>query len=773
MIYEFSDLTLDLDRHLLIRGGQQIKLTKLSFKVLQSLVQAAPALISHDDLIDEVWGPKREITPDNLSQRMKTLRQSLGDDPNQPTYIEGVRGEGYRLVPEVKIQSAQTSSRPSRQTLSSRLLVSLVVLALALGYIAFDQFVLSPVEDEQLAQSARQEGRTAARTELHGDKSIAVLPFENRSNREEDQFFTDGIHDDLLATIANIGSMKVISRTSVMEYRDTVKKIPQIAQELGVANILEGGVQRSGDQVRINVQLIDAASDEHLWAEIYDRELTAANLFAVQSEITKAIAQALQATLSPVEEQRINTVATENLQALEAYLHGRQLMATRDPTKLKLSIEEYNKATEIDPLFALAWVGVADSNSILSGWTDARVEDRLPIREEAVKNALAIDNGLGEAYASLAVIHDSYERYDEAETAYQKAIELSPNYASAYQWYSQLILHNYPRRIQESVDLMEKAAILDPRSAIIGIKLGEVYQYRGLYKLAESQFRKVIELHPDFPAAYSYLAYQYQFAMGQFDKALPLAIKAATLRPGVDYYNLPQVRAYLQLGDLEAAQEVRDKMEDSGAIGWTLDYIDVLIGFGSGNPTGTREAINRLLPIMQRLSRRYKPMRLYLGLIALAQGDIQFSREIHLSVEPRWLEPDQWPALIIRNVSSNVTGCIVAWLLMNTGDQELGAALLQQSTAFIEDTLPLLTEHPDQFFPDTCYLTAGDTEKALLSIETQLDHNHLNDWNVVHKLPMYDLIRNEPRYQAAMAERERRIAVQRETLSISGDSLPN
>ena len=131
MIYEFSDLTLDLDRHLLTRGGQPIKLTKLSFKVLQALVQAAPALISHDDLIDQVWGPRRVITPDNLSQRMKMLRQSLGDDPNQPIYIEGVRGEGYRLVHEVKIQSPQISSRSSRRALSSRLLVSLVLLALA------------------------------------------------------------------------------------------------------------------------------------------------------------------------------------------------------------------------------------------------------------------------------------------------------------------------------------------------------------------------------------------------------------------------------------------------------------------------------------------------------------------------------------------------------------------------------------------------------------------------------------------------------------------
>ena len=235
--------------------------------------------------------------------------------------------------------------------------VIMVLLALGMGYFAFDKFVLDPARDQSNIEIARQEGLTAALSKSYGDRSIAVLPFENRSNREEDQFFTDGIHDDLLTTIAKIGSMKVISRTSVMEYRDTIKKIPQIAQELGVANILEGGIQRSGNQVRINVQLIDAATDEHLWAEIYDRELTAENLFAVQSEITRIIADALQAELSTDEQRRIDARPTDNLQAYEAYMRGRQLMATRDSANLKLATEEFARAVEIDRLFALAWEG--------------------------------------------------------------------------------------------------------------------------------------------------------------------------------------------------------------------------------------------------------------------------------------------------------------------------------------------------------------------------------------------------------------------------------
>ncbi len=272
-------------------------------------------------------------------------------------------------------KDADVHSRKSIAQTTGRKLdgIILVVLALALGYFAFDKFVLDPVEDEQIAQSARQEGLTAALSESLGDKSLAVLPFENRSNREEDQFFTDGIHDDLLTTIAKIGSMTVISRTSVMEYRGTIKKIPQIAQELGVANILEGGIQRSGNQVRINVQLIDAVTDEHLWAETYDRELTAENLFAVQSEITKKIADALQAELSTGEQLRIDARPTDNLQAYEAYMRGRQLMDTRIGANLKLAIEEFKKATEIDPMFALAWVGVSDSLDLSIGWADARV----------------------------------------------------------------------------------------------------------------------------------------------------------------------------------------------------------------------------------------------------------------------------------------------------------------------------------------------------------------------------------------------------------------
>ena len=225
------------------------------------------------------------------------------------SWVFEVTPEGLRR--EVEVEREASITRYTGKKID-RMIVAL--LALALGYFAFDKFILDPARDIRIAESAREEGRVEAITET-ADRSIAVLPFENRSMREEDVYFTDGIHDEILTRLAGIGTLSVTSRTSVMRYRDTTLPIPEIAQELGVATILEGGVQRAGDQVRINVQLIDARSDKHLWAETYTRELNTDSLFAIQSELTARIADALQAHLTPTEQARLFARPTTSLEA--------------------------------------------------------------------------------------------------------------------------------------------------------------------------------------------------------------------------------------------------------------------------------------------------------------------------------------------------------------------------------------------------------------------------------------------------------------------------
>ena len=407
----------------------------------------------------------------------------------------------YELTPEGIRRESEVDRSRSITTKTGRRLNVLIIamMALAIAYLLFDKFYLSPHLAQRDDATVTVEPAEAAATAAPERLSIAVLPFDNRSDRKEDQFFTDGIHDDLLSSLARIGSLKVISRTSVMEYRGTTKKIPEIAAELGVANILEGGIQRSGKQVRINVQLIDAKTDEHLWAETYDRELTADNLFAIQSEISSRIAEALQTTLSPDERQRLNRVPTANLDAYDAYLHGRQLMATRVVANLKQAIDAFQHATQLDPQFALAWVGLADSMSLWANYSDADMADTISVRQDAVARALALDPELGEAYASQAEIYLDSDRRDEAEKAFRKAIELSPNYATAYHWYSNSLTRD-PLRSRERLDLLLKAAELDPRSMIIGSTLVKEYFNQGLFSRGEQQALRMTELYPDFPS---------------------------------------------------------------------------------------------------------------------------------------------------------------------------------------------------------------------------------------------------------------------------------
>ena len=263
--------------------------------------------------------------------------------------------------------------------------------------------------------------------------SIAVLPFANRSKSEDDIFFTDGIHDDLLTQLAKISDLKVISRTSVMEYRDTTKKIPEIAKELGVATILEGGIQRAGKRIRINAQLIDVATDEHLWAETFDREMTIENIFDIQSEITRQIVQAVRGELTDEETSVLSQLPTHSLEAYEAYLHAKTFFNLPDYTQQKFQDAEpwLEKAVELDPEFALAWVLLVGTHSqaIWQGFDDSK--ERLQQVRYALNQATEFGPFLPETLAARAeYLYRIENKYHEAETAFRSASKAKPGDAN-------------------------------------------------------------------------------------------------------------------------------------------------------------------------------------------------------------------------------------------------------------------------------------------------------------------------------------------------------
>jgi TolB-like protein len=377
--------------------------------------------------------------------------------------------------------------------------------------------------------------------------SIAVLPFENRSRLDDDVFFVDGIHDDILTQLSKVSALKVISRTSVEKFRDTQLSTKEIADQLGVKSILEGGVQRAGDRVRINVQLIDAASDAHLWAESYDRELAAANIFAIQSEVAAAIAGALRATLTAGEKARVNAVPTQNLQAWENYQLGRQHLAKRTSAGFTEAERYFQKAIELDPTFALAYSGLADSLTVRLSYTDAPRAATLVRAQAAVDAALKLDPGLADAWASAGLIESWRDHAERSNEMLRRAIDLNPNHVMARMWYGQGLLQL--DRFEEGADQLEQAARLDPLSAVVRGNLAVALVTQGRFVDAASQYRKAIEIDPLMPGPYTGLADLAAYAGNDFAAAVPLAEKAVALDPDSPGKALSLAAKYWELGD--------------------------------------------------------------------------------------------------------------------------------------------------------------------------------------------------------------------------------
>jgi TolB-like protein/Tfp pilus assembly protein PilF len=635
----------------------------------------------------------------------------------------------------------------------------LVLMALAIGYLLLDKFYLSEIinsPDKGIVEQTTPDLPAVVAEPRIGKKSIAVLPFVNRSRLEDDEFFVEGVHDDLLTKLARIGNLKVISRTSVLRYKDTDTPIPDIARELGVATVMEGAVQRSGNTVRINVQLIDAQTDEHLWAEIFDRELTADNLFNIQTEISERIATALKATLSSEEQERISDKPTESLAAYNAFLRARQLQSLRTSESLQQAMTEYERAVELDPDYAMAWVGVAEAAGLLINYgTLVPVEANKRI-EEAANRALALNDQLGEAYLSLADVHQYYERDAEAEQAYKKAIELSPGYATAYQWYANFIA-NFPGRIREALAVSAKARELDPMSSIIRFNHINKLQALGRYGEAETELVSLLELDPGFPAAYSGMA-DIMAETGRFDEEVLWRHKGIERDPGRIASYLSLGFALLNLGDVNALTQVRESMDEIDSDHWSIGWLDMLNTTYEQNYPATLESAKW---VNQQLG-SVPSFQGFLGYINIMDGDYIKARKEFEIAEPRYWNRASWRAAIEKDSG---LGCTIATTMLHTGDEEMAIDLLRVIITYLETELPSYIDHADRYNYVGCYAAAGDYEKALDAFEVSVDHGHYQFWWAWTKFPTLEPLRGNPRWEAGLAKIHERNASQRENLA--------
>jgi TolB-like protein/Tfp pilus assembly protein PilF len=420
-------------------------------------------------------------------------------------------------------------------------------------------------------------------------KSIAVLPFENLSRDPDNAYFAEGIQDEILTRLAKVADLKVISHTSTQRYKSSPNDLPQIAKELGVANILEGSVQKSKDQVRVNVQLINAATDAHLWADSFDRKLI--DIFAVESEIAAKVADILKAKLTGAEQHAISMQPTRNTEAYQLYLKGRYFWNKRTGSDLQKAIDYFKRAIEKDPGYALAYVGLGDSYILLSGFGAAPPQNSFPLAEAAAKKALEIDDNLAEAHTTLGFILCVHHlNFADSIREFERAIALNPNYATAHHWFGDgplLAVGQFDRAIGEG----KRAVELDPLSVIITADLGADYLVARRYNEAIEQFHKAIDLDPRFYYAHWNLAQALEMK-GDLRGALAEYKKAVELDD--DPFVLALLgQAYAKVGQRDEALKILAQLPQIAAHRYVPSYSFALLHVALGDKDKAIEWLER------------------------------------------------------------------------------------------------------------------------------------------------------------------------------------
>jgi TolB-like protein/DNA-binding winged helix-turn-helix (wHTH) protein/Tfp pilus assembly protein PilF len=550
-IYRFGIFRVDLRSRELRKNGIPLRLQGKPFQVLIELLRRPGDVVTRDELQRQLWTDGTFVDFDEgLNSAVKRLRAALGDSSQSPIYIETVSGLGYRfiapvseliddtepdlkpkLVPEPKpLGGARPSIVPSRQFSWKRLAPWFGLAIVIVGAATFAVFQWSD----------------AANTSSVPIAAIAVLPLENLSGDASQEYLADGITDEIITDLAKLGGPKVISRTSAMQYKRQHKSIPEIARELNVGAVVEGSLERSGDRVRVRVQLIRATTDQHLWAEEYDRQLS--SVLGLEAEVAQDIAEHIQLQLSERQKQELARTHSTTPQAFQDYLQGRHYWALRTKASMNQAIEYFNRAIREDPEDARSYAGLAHCYIVLPMVTLLPQTESLEKAREAGTRAIALDDSLPEAHLAMAevLLYHDWD-FGGAEREFKKTLELNPNYSTAHQWYGEFL--SLMGRHQEAIREEQAALALDPLSAVIHHQAGTTLRDAGHYEEAIKQYREALKLNPDFLLAYE--AMQWAFRREGKIKESVLALRMAA--PGFQRsdYNLTAVIS--EIDSLETA----------------------------------------------------------------------------------------------------------------------------------------------------------------------------------------------------------------------------
>jgi TolB-like protein/DNA-binding winged helix-turn-helix (wHTH) protein/Tfp pilus assembly protein PilF len=606
-VLRFDSFELELSSGELRKSGALIKLQALPFQLLVLLVERGGKVVTREEIRQALWDEDTFVDFDrSINFCVNQIRDALGDDPQNPRYIKTLPRRGYCFVAPAtesggESPKAGTASVPvpvsGPVAVSERVTVSKparpmrfwLMIAAAVAVIAV------------IAGLARLSLRR--NPEVKPIRSLAVLPLENLSRDPEQEYFADGLTDDLITSLAKIRTLRVISRTSIMQYKGTKKSVPQIAQELNVDAVLEGTVARDRDQVRITTQLISAIPEKHLWAEKYEASLS--NVLSVQDQVANEVARAIQINLTPQEQLQLTTPRVVNPDAYEDYLKGRYLGGFPDEENLIRSREYFERAIEMDPGYALAWAGLGTAYTRLANWGVLPSQDTRPRARAAAEKALELDGTLVEPLVTLADVKMNYE-WDWAgtERLLKLAIELSPNDGEAHHVYATYLAEM--GRTQEAVAEARRAREVEPLSIEYAVNVVWKLYLARRYQEAELENRRITEWYPQFTGDYI-LASVY--------------LQTGRQREAV---------ALLQRGVAESNHSVLELM-----------YLGHALGV-----SGHRAGAHRLLEEMQQISQRRNVPPEYIAIVYEGLGERDhalqwFERAYKERSMNGWILPDQ------------------------------------------------------------------------------------------------------------------------------------
>jgi len=579
------------------------------------------------------------------------------------------------------------------------------------------------------------------------EKSIAVLPFVNMSGDLAQEYFSDGMSEELLHRLAQVSELHVAARTSSFHFKNKNIAVADVAAELGVRSVLEGSVRQAGNTIRVTAQLINASDGFHIWSKTYEREF--GDIFDIQDEIATQVVDALKVTLLGVERARLNRHPTANLAAYDAYLLGRQKMSRRTSTALQEAVAHFSEAIRLDSQYALAYVGLADTYSLLERYGALDADEVLANAEPAAESALELDDQLGEAHATLGTVRLLQRDFLAAEQAYKRAIEYSPNYAAAYDGYGMLMRWGFARK-EEALELHQIALGLDPLSTPINMAVVEDYLELGRFEDALARCQRIIEIDPDYPRAHTIMADLYWEVFAQLDEGVRWLHKANELDPGNPDHARWLGMIYLDLGDLAAGEYwMREAMRLAPTQFWSKWAAVYLASYTSG-PEEVIAAANKALAVSPNLAVAPND---WLALSRLRDADYHAGRGDAALHRYRGIYPDLVDG---ENPDVNATNWVwaidIANILAKVGERERAENLLNEALLAI-GSRPRLGYGGFGISDVEIYALLGDKEKALNTFATAVEEGWRSSWWI--NTAMNDnlaSLHDDPRYQAIVAE---------------------